>query len=177
MNLTFAFKHESLSEAGEITGYASVFHTLDAAKDIVMPGAFKKSLNQWHRREKWPKMLWNHDPTCPIGTWTKMEETSHGLYVEGKILTHIQKGNEVYQLLKSGAIEGLSIGYRVNESTFDPTKKAKILKQLDLIEVSFVTFAANPDAQILSVKTDKNVPLLALIQHAKNNINQRIRRM
>lgn len=176
MNLSVEFKNASLGESGEIIGYASVFNTIDAARDIVMPGAFLKTLHFWKRKGKWPKMLWNHEVANPIGTWTKMEETPHGLYVEGKILLDIQRGREVYSLLKSGAIEGLSIGYRVKESHLDPQTRAKKLTNLELLEVSFVTFPANAEAQILSVKDDNTLArFITEIKQAEIRIRKRYR--
>lgn len=172
MNITFEFKNASLGESGEITGYASVFHTIDAARDIVVPGAFEKTLHFWKQKKKWPKMLWNHEVQSPIGTWTKMQETPHGLYVEGKILLDIQRGREVYSLLKSGAIEGLSIGYRVKDSDYDPTTRAKKLKAIDLLEVSFVTFPANTEAQILSVKDNRLASFISEVKQAELTIKK-----
>lgn len=172
MNITFEFKNQSLGEAGEIKGYASVFNNIDAARDIVMPGAFKKTLHFWKHKKKWPKMLWNHEAANPIGTWTKMEETAHGLYVEGKILLDIQRGQEVHSLLKSGAIEGLSIGYRVQESDYDPKTRTKKLTSLDLLEVSFVTFPANHEAQILSIKDNTLAALIAEVKQAEQELKR-----
>lgn len=151
MNLTL---HEIKSEKQEglISGYASIFGVLDEQGDRVMNGAFQKSLSQWRSKGRLPKMLWQHDPKHPIGQWTKIEEDEKGLYVEGKLLLDLQKGREAYALLKEGIIEGLSIGYRVQEALKSSQNHERLLSQLDLHEVSLVTFAANPNAHVMHVK-------------------------
>lgn len=152
MKLIIPFETKQLSDNGYISGYASVFNVVDHQKDVVRKGAFQENIEQWQKKQKWPKMLWNHEPTEPIGIWTKMIEDQKGLYVEGKILKELSRGHEIYTLLKNGAIDGLSIGYVTKESQFNKHTHSRELIKLDLYEVSFVTFAANPEAQIIDIK-------------------------
>ncbi|MDP3533506.1 MAG: HK97 family phage prohead protease [Alphaproteobacteria bacterium] len=170
MKLTLPFETKNISEEGLITGYASIFGVIDYQKDQVQKNAFKDNLLKWQRKNKWPKMLWNHNASEPIGVWTKMVEDQNGLYVEGKLLKDVRRGAEIYALLKNGAIDGLSIGYSVQESHFDTQKKCRHLTKIDLHEVSFVTFAANPEAQILSLKNNEIQQLNASIQDATHSL-------
>lgn len=131
---------------GWFSGYASVFDVCDLQQEYVARGAFQKSL----ATDGLPKMLWQHDPTIPIGKWLKLEEREYGLYVEGQIFTGLQKGQEALVLMQEGVLDGLSIGYEVKK--FQPTKKGRILQEVKLLEVSLVTFPANVDARILDIK-------------------------
>ena len=109
------------------TGYASVFGKLDSQNEIVAPGAFARTLKQWRQQGRAPAMLWMHDPTQPIGIWFAIKEDSNGLAVEGRLATATQKGREAYELLKLGALTGLSIGYRVIASRVEPSvRKARV---------------------------------------------------
>lgn len=150
MNVKLEVK--SIEKSGFFKGYASVFNLKDDQQDVVKRGAFKVSLDRWAKGGEAPKMLWQHDPECPIGTWSVIREDDHGLYVEGKLLLDVQKGFEAYQLLKAGAIEGLSIGYKVVEGIRDRKTQTRVLTCLDLVEISLVTFAANKKARVGSIK-------------------------
>lgn len=134
-------------EAGVVTGYGSVFGGVDAYGDTVMPGAFAKSL----ARRK-PKMLWQHDMDEPIGVWDEVREDSKGLYLKGRLAMKTEKGMEARELLAMGAIDGLSIGYRTiaDEIVQGGTR---LLKEVDLWEVSFVTIPADPAATVTGVKS------------------------
>ena len=145
---------------GLISGYASVFGVVDEQGDRVINGAFSRSLKDIDDSSKWPKMLWQHDPKEPIGQWTKIQEDAKGLYVEGQLLLDLQRGREAYALLKSKVIDGLSIGYRVVEAHKSEMAGERLLSQLDLLEVSLVTFAANTAAKITEVKGNTEDHLL-----------------
>lgn len=140
-----------------ITGYASTFGNKDDMNDIVMPGAFAKTL-----KKRLPKMLFNHDRNEIIGIWEEASEDSKGLKVKGKIFTSIQKGAEVLELVKEKAIDSMSIGFRTIVDELDHATGARKLKQVDLFEVSLVTFAANNKATISSVKSLDGNELLGL---------------
>ena len=88
-------------------------------------------------------MLWQHDPKQPIGVWTRLQEDTQGLYVEGRLTLGVTKADEAYLLLKEGALESLSIGFRTIEALQDKERKARLLLNIDLIEISLVTFGAN----------------------------------
>ena len=128
---------------GLFTGYASVFGNTDAHQDVIMPGAFSKSLS----RQK-PKMLWQHNPEKPIGLWKRIEEDEKGLWVEGQIILDLKQGREAYVLLNAGVIDALSVGFYVQEATNG--HKKRFLHHLDLQEISLVTFGANQEARIMS---------------------------
>jgi uncharacterized protein len=143
---------KSLDDKGYFIGYASIFNVLDNHNDIVVPGAFAASLDKWERQGKYPKMLWQHNQKEPIGAWYFMEEDSKGLYVEGQLLMDIQQAREAYSLMRAGAVDGLSIGYKVIKADRDTKSHVRIIKEVDLIEISVVTFAANTHAKITRVK-------------------------
>lgn len=144
------FKHFSLEwkadDHGTIEGYGAVFDVVDQGGDIIAPGAFRQSLASGRKA----KMLFQHDPSSVVGVWTAMEEDQKGLRVAGKMLTSVKAGAEAYELVKAGAIEGLSIGYRTVKS-MDRNGK-RVIMQAELWEVSLVTFPMNEMARIDAVK-------------------------
>lgn len=144
---------KSLDDSGFFQGYASVFNVLDDHGDRIKRGAFEKTLKTWKTRKTWPKMLWQHDVQTPIGQWKSIKEDDHGLFVEGQLLLDLQKGREAHTLLKAGAVDHLSIGFYVRQSTKGTEKNERILTEIDLHEVSLVTFAANTEAKITHVKS------------------------
>ncbi len=138
-------KSES-GDCGYFSGYASVYHVIDSYQDIILPGAFGPDIDPLS-----VKLLWQHEMSTPIGVFSKIEETVNGLYVEGKILTSIERGREVYELLKAGAIDGLSIGFEIEEQFFDG--EYRYINKLKLWEISIVTFPANDMARVCNVKS------------------------
>jgi HK97 family phage prohead protease len=147
-------KIKSISETGEFSGYGSVFGFKDAHSDIVIKGAFQKSLDNWKSKSGLPALLWQHDMAEPIGVYTKMEEDENGLYVEGRLLINDDPlAKRAHAHLKAGSITGLSIGYSLKDYEYDTQKDAFILKEIELWEVSLVTFPANEQARIADVKT------------------------
>lgn len=153
LNTAFSLKEADLKEDGTFEGYGSVFGNADSYNEIVMPGAFKKSLKDWEKRGSMPAMLWQHKSDTPIGAWQHMEEDSKGLFVRGKLAQEVEKGREAYVLMKMGAIGGLSIGFAATEWTTDAKKGTVALDVIDLWEVSAVTFPANREARIDTVKS------------------------
>lgn len=132
---------------GRISGYASRFGELDQGGDIVMPGAYKASL----AGSKKVKMLWQHDPSQPIGVWDEVKEDDTGLFVRGRILETVDRGREAKALVEAGAIDGLSIGYRTKRARKD-AQGNRLLDELDIWEVSLVTFPMQETARIDAVK-------------------------
>ena len=122
-----------------IEGYASLFHHPDQGRDIVMPGAYSKSLKKSAKAQKKVPMLWQHDPTQPIGVWDSVIEDNHGLYVKGRLLHEVAKGKEAAILIKNHVIDGLSIGYQTHRSR-KSSEGFRLLLELDLWEISLVTF-------------------------------------
>lgn len=148
--LSFGLELKELSDAGEITGYGAVFNNVDEYGDRIVPGAFAKSLAKHAASGSMPMMLWNHNPNDPIGVWTEMAEDKKGLKVKGRLVMEVARAKEVYALLKAGAMKGLSIGYRTVADQIEGN--VRMLKELDLWEVSPVTFPANAKAGITGVK-------------------------
>ncbi|MGB0935413.1 MAG: HK97 family phage prohead protease [Alphaproteobacteria bacterium] len=150
--ISVPFDIECNDQKGIIAGYASVFHVLDQHKDQVTPGAFHASLRSWEAKGAYPKMLWQHNHQEPIGVWDFIDEDSRGLYAEGRLNLQTQRGREALALLSQGALDGLSIGVRVLEAQKSTSPGVRMLTKLDLVEVSVVTFPANQQALVTSVK-------------------------
>jgi HK97 family phage prohead protease len=148
----FALQVKDLSEDGTFEGYGSVFGNVDSYGEKVMPGAFVESLTRHKREGSNVLMLWNHDSREPIGVWEDLAEDAKGLWGKGRFLLDIQRAREVHALAKAKAIGGLSIGYREIET--EPDGNTRLLKKLDLFEISPVTFPANRRARIESVKSE-----------------------
>ncbi|WP_420863759.1 HK97 family phage prohead protease [Algirhabdus cladophorae] len=138
-----------LAEGVLVEGYASVFGKCDQGGDVVQPGAYAASLKALNAKGGTVKMLWQHNPAEPIGVWDTVHEDARGLYVKGRILADVEKGREAIALIEAGAIDGLSIGYRTVKATKDD-KGRRLLSELELWEVSLVTFPMLPDARVLA---------------------------
>src|SRR5258705_12593407 len=113
----FELDVKTIADDGTFTGYASLFGVTDLGGDSVQPGAFTKSLKSKPAAKI--KMLRGHDTSEPIGVWASMEEDARGLKATGRLILTTVKGRETYELLKAGALDGLSIGYRTKKETFD----------------------------------------------------------
>ena len=135
-----------------IEGYASLFGAADQGGDVVAPGAYAASLKAMAGQGRRVRMLWQHDPAQPIGIWDEVIEDARGLRVKGRLLDSVARGREAAALITAGAIEGLSIGYRTIRAT-KTVKSQRLLTELDLWEVSLVTFPMLPAARV-SAKTD-----------------------
>lgn len=147
---------KAVGDDGVIEGYASAFGVVDSYNEVVEPGAFTASLVESKRKGRSIKMLWQHDSTQPIGVWDDLAEDSKGLWVKGRILKDASKlAAEAYGLLKGGALDELSIGYRtVQTEPHDDKQGVLKLLKLDLREVSLVTFGAlGRAARITDVKS------------------------
>lgn len=143
-----------------ITGYASLFGETDQGGDVVLQGAYASSLQRLEGAGSRVKLLWQHDPGQPIGVWDEVFEDERGLFVKGRLLTETQQGREAAALIEAGAIDGLSIGYRTVKADRD-AKGRRLLAELELWEVSLVTFPMLPEARI-GAKADSADPELAL---------------
>ncbi len=143
---------KEIGEDGVFSGYGSIFGNKDSGGDIVVAGAFAKSLADHRQRGTTVKMFWQHDAHQPIGKWLDISEDGKGLYVEGRLNMGVQKAREVHALLKAGDIDGLSIGYGIVDAEPDEKRGALLLKQLKLLEVSVVSMAMNERARVDAVK-------------------------
>ena len=145
---------KSVSDSGEFEGYGSVFGVKDSYSDIVVRGAFEKSLAAWAEKGRLPAMLWQHKISEPIGVYTEMREDETGLYLKGRLLIEGDDlARRAHAHMKAGSLSGLSIGYVLDDYEYDREKEAFILKPIDLWEVSLVTFPANDEARISNVKS------------------------
>nr|DAH95265.1 MAG TPA: prohead serine protease [Caudoviricetes sp.] len=140
----------SLASDGTVEGYASLFGEVDQARDMVMPGAFTRTLAQRGLR-KIP-MLFQHDPAEPVGVWLDLHEDLRGLWARGRLIPDVARGRELLALVQEGAIDGLSIGYRTVRGQIDPKTRIRRLYQVDLWEISIVTFPLLAGARVHAVK-------------------------
>lgn len=134
------------ADTGKLSGYGAVFNNVDLGFDRIENGAFAKSL----QAKKNLPMLFQHEPSQTIGVWDSVLEDSHGLLVEGKISNTVL-GRDVRTLAKDGALTGLSIGFRTIDSDYDGD--VRVLKEVELFEVSVVTLPMNDQARINTVKS------------------------
>lgn len=138
-------------KAGEFEGYASVFGAMDLGRDVVMPGAFRDSLAA--KGPRGVRLLWQHDPAMPLGIWKSIEEDRQGLHVRGALDLNQPRAREAYSLMRKGALDGLSIGYRTEVERRDSETGLRRLERIDLWEISLVTFPLLPQARVHQVKS------------------------
>ena len=137
----------TVTDGRVVEGYASLFGRRDQGGDTVQAGAYGASLAALAAQGRRVKMLWQHDPAQPIGIWDEVREDARGLWVKGRLLPEVEKGREAAALLAAGAIDGLSIGYRTVRAERDG-KGQRMLQELELWEVSLVTFPMLPEARV-----------------------------
>jgi len=145
----FELKQSSLAQDGTFEGMAAVYGNRDLGGDVIEPGAFDKTLKD--RGEKKIPILWQHDANQTIGVIQETKDGSAGLFIRGKLTLAVGKAREAYELMKDGALGGLSIGYEVIRK--NEARGTRYLKEIKLWEVSLVTFPMNELAQVSSVKT------------------------
>jgi len=147
------------SEEGVFSGYGSTFGNLDLGGDIIKAGAFEKSLNEWGQKGEMPFLLAFHDMSRPIGDWLEMREDEKGLFVRGKLWVNgdrrIEDAVMAYNMLRGTGQKTLSIGYRVNDYEMQESVNGsiRVIKEIDLVEVSVVPIPMNPQAKITAVKS------------------------
>jgi HK97 family phage prohead protease len=162
---------------GTIAGYGAVFNNVDFGNDKIIPGAFAKSLMRWKREGRLPTMLAQHDGSVfPIGVWTSMQEDATGLRVTGNV-ADTPRGREAWNLIHMtpSALDGLSIGYSVLDDDFD-SNRVRILKELELFEISIVGLPMNTRARIDTGSAGKaSHNLEALLRHARATVEREAR--
>jgi len=152
------FKATDTDATGLFTGFAATFGgEPDAYGDIIAPGAFTATLAEHKRTSTMPALLWAHDQSEPIGRFVEMKETTAGLEVTGKLTLGTRRGSESYHLMKDAAL-GLSIGYMVPHGGVEDSGATRLLKQINLFEVSAVAIPANRAARIIAVKSAPQTP-------------------
>lgn len=159
----FELKAAATDGARTFEGYGSVFDTVDSYMDTIAKGAFKQTLREWKKKNKLPKLLLQHggswlsgaDDMVPIGKWTEMFEDDHGLFMRGELFDiETDRMKSTYAALKAGELDGLSIGFRTRKSKTDNDTGIRTLTEIELFEVSLVTFPANDPARVTGVKAD-----------------------
>ncbi|PTW57660.1 prohead peptidase [Breoghania corrubedonensis] len=140
----------TVSDAGVFSGYAALFGVADLGRDILMPGAFTATLRQ--RGAAGIKLLYQHEPAEPIGRWLEIVEDGRGLKVRGELMPDLARAREVLSLMKAGVLDGLSIGFRTVRGKRDPRTGIRRLNEVDLWEISVVTFPMQEGARIDAMK-------------------------
>jgi HK97 family phage prohead protease len=146
----------TIATDGTVEGYASLFGEVDQARDMVMPGAFTVSLRR--RGIRRIPMLFQHDPAEPIGVWLELREDFRGLHARGRLIPEVVRARELLALLKAGAADGMSIGFRTIKGRIDPKTRIRKLVEIDLWEISIVTFPLLPGARVRTVKQASRFP-------------------
>ncbi|MDB5596764.1 MAG: peptidase [Hyphomicrobiales bacterium] len=173
-NLTKRAPPMAVAGDGMFEGYASLFGIVDLGGDEVMPGAFRTSLAR--RDAKHVRMLWQHDPASPIGKWLSMTEDARGLKVKGQLNLAVARAREALALMRDGAVDGLSIGFRVKRASKSRGGSTRKLMELDLWEVSIVTFPMLPQARVSAVKRERAPQRVANLQPPVGDVATLMRR-
>lgn len=140
---------KSVAPDGIFEGYASLFDRADLGNDVVRPGAFRDTLRA--RGAAGIRMLFQHDAAQPIGVWERISEDAQGLFVRGRLLADVARAREVLALMRAGAIDGLSIGFKAVQARRDRARGLRHIEKIDLWEISIVTFPMLPGARIATV--------------------------
>lgn len=152
-HLDAALELKQLSETGTFEGMASLFGVIDSMDDVVERGAFSKTLKAHREKNRMPALLWQHDAREPIGVFREIFENDAGLVVKGELfIDDIPRARQAHKLMKENALSGLSIGFRLIDSEIDPKQGVRRIKEVDLFEVSLVTFPALDSARVANVK-------------------------
>ena len=162
--LDFQCELKASGDTGTFEGYGSIFNITDKGGDIVVHGAFAETLAAQKAAGSLPAMLWQHRQAEPIGVYTSMEEDAVGLKVKGQLALKTARGAEAYELMKMGALSGMSIGYRSRDDSYDRVTGVRSLKKLDLVELSLVTFHMNDASRVSAVKTIEELDSLSEIE-------------
>ncbi len=141
---------KSVADDGRFEGYASLFGREDLGRDVIVDGAFRETLSR--RGPGGVRLLFQHDPSQPIGIWEQLVEDGRGLYAKGRLMADVARAREVLSLMRAGAIDGLSIGFKAEKGRRDPRTGIRRLEKVDLWEISVVTFPMLPEARIRARK-------------------------
>lgn len=159
-NLKFAS-----DDAGTFTGYASVFGSVDSMGDTILRGAFKKTLEE---RARPVRFLYGHSPSVPLGKWAEMKEDDVGLYVKGEFTPGNSNAQNIRASVKHGALDSLSIGFRIPPGGAEEREDGgRILKAIDLVEISVVVFPAETNAQIDPTSVKSEIEQLITLRDAE----------
>lgn len=128
------------------SGYACIFNEIDLGNDVVMPSAFERSLSE--KKPQDISMLWQHDPNLPIGRWEEFKVDEKGLYVVGRLSIAVRQALDVANLIADNVIDGLSIGFKTRRAVQRARESTRYIHEVDLWEISVVTFPMQPAARI-----------------------------
>lgn len=151
-SLPLEFKASDVANSGEFSGYAATFGNVDLGGDVILPGAFEKTLADHQARTSQPALLWSHDISMPIGKILDLHEDRKGLRMKGRLTLATRAAAEAYALLKDGAVGGMSIGYSIPDGGSESSPGARLLKEIQLHEISLVAVPMNPSARVTAVK-------------------------
>lgn len=152
-HLDLSFRFEPSADAAEFSGYAVVWGERNGHSEIVQRGAFTKTLAAHRTAGTKPLMLWSHNPADIIGVWDEIREDDKGLFVKGRLLTEVTSGREAYERMKAGAVNGLSIGFRVPTGGEHRRSGIRYLSEIALAEISVVGLPSAGSARITSVRS------------------------
>jgi len=155
----------SADDNGMFSGYASVFGGIDSFGDTIMKGAFTDTIADAARM---PLMLYGHQSSNVIGKWLRLEEDDTGLYVEGEFTPNHSMADDVRASMLHGAIDGMSIGFRIPESGSEELEDGgKRITKIDLVEVSVVGFPADSSARVAQVRMSDEIKNIESIREAE----------
>lgn len=181
LSCDFEVKFASGAKDGTFEGYGAMFGNIDSYGDVIEKGAFKETLREWEGRGKFPPMLLQHgggmfggnaEDMLPVGKYTSMEENSKGLKVTGELFAlNTEKGQYIYEGLKAGSLDGLSIGFVAKKYTMGtkPGEPRRRLQAIDLKELSIVTFPANDRARVGGVKSAREIKTIREFEEMLRN--------
>jgi HK97 family phage prohead protease len=155
-HFTSTLQIKAMDDTGMFEGYASVFGVQDSDGDVIMKGAFKNTIVKSKETGRMPKMLLQHDIRNLVGKYTDIQEDENGLFVKGRIIMETQQGRETFALLKEGILDAMSVGFNIPPGGAFGMNHGLMIEEVDLMEISLVTFGANPEAMITSVKSIKD---------------------
>ncbi|WP_339768055.1 HK97 family phage prohead protease [uncultured Pseudosulfitobacter sp.] len=152
---------------GTIEGLAWPFALPDRVGDMITKGAFAGAALPL-------PMLFGHDQNDPVGIWSGAEEREDGLHLKGRLLVdEVVRAREVRALVRSGAVRGISIGFRTKKATPRP-RGGRTIEALELLEASLVTIPMHPGARVTSAKSAvEALSLAAKIQRATAQLTKR----
>lgn len=159
-HFTAPIEIKSLDEGGSFEGYASVFGVQDSDGDVIVKGAFTNTIKAFQQRGKMPKMLWQHNPSQIIGKYSEVQEDDNGLWVKGSLILDVQQGREAYALMKAGELDAMSVGFNIVNAGGDGSMRGRVIEEVDLWEISLVTWGANPEALVTNVKRKRDFEAL-----------------
>lgn len=150
--LEVPFELKEVDEVGNFEAYAAVFNNVDLGDDVILPGAFTRVKAT---RAGKLKLALYHDLTRLVGV-ADYTQDDHGLLLKGKVNLGVSYARDAYELMKADILDSMSIGFNTIKADFEDRagRRVRLIKEAELWEASFVPFGMNPEAQVLTVKSD-----------------------